>query len=113
MAVASVELRFPSPVLRNLLRLAAFADAGTIGLDPLWKLDSQWRVTPGFGVRASTPVGPIRVDIAYNPYPEQKGPLVAEEETTRALRRLNPSFRPDPPTFFGRFRLHVAVGQAF
>lgn len=111
-AVASAELRFPSPVLRDLLRLAAFVDGGTIGLDPLWKLNSKWQVTPGFGVRATTPVGPLRIDIAYNPYPRQRQPLLARD-SLEVLHRVSDAFRPDPPNFLRRLRLHVAVGQAF
>ena len=111
--VASAELRFPSPVLRDLLRLAAFVDAGTLGLDPLWQLHSPWRITPGFGFRASTPVGPFRFDIGYNPYPPERQPLLAQDPDTDALRRLTDGYRPDSPGFFRRLRLHVAVGQAF
>lgn len=112
-AVTSAELRFPSPVLSDLLRMAVFVDAGTVGLDPLWQLDSQWRVTPGLGFRARTPVGPIRVDVAYNPYPLPRAPLYVRDPDTDALERIARSYRPADPSWAQRFRLHVAVGQPF
>lgn len=112
-AVASAELRFPSPVLPDLARFAAFVDAGTVGLDPLWKMGSRWHVTPGAGVRIQTPVGPARVDLAYNFYPNPKQPLFVPDPDTNALVRVDDSYQPDAPSVWGRFRIHVAVGQAF
>lgn len=112
-AVLSAELRFPSPVLPDLARFAAFVDAGTVGVGPLWKMDSQWVVTPGFGIRIHTPVGPARVDLAYNPYPQPRQPLFVPDPDTNALERVHDAYRPDDPSFWQRFRIHVAVGQAF
>ncbi|HUG42385.1 MAG TPA: BamA/TamA family outer membrane protein [Longimicrobiales bacterium] len=112
-AVTSAELRFPSPVLSDVARFAVFVDAGTVGLEPLWKLDSNWLVTPGAGLRIRTPVGPARVDLAYNPYPQPRQPLFVPDPDTNALERVHGSYRPDDPSFWGRFRIHVAVGQAF
>lgn len=112
-AVANAELRFPSPFFGDLTRLAAFVDAGTVGLEPLWKMTSNWVVTPGAGIRINTPVGPARIDVAYNPYPEPRAPLFVPDPDTNALERIDRGFRPDGPGFFQRFRIHVAVGQAF
>lgn len=112
-SLATAELRFPSPVFSELLRGAVFLDAGTVGLEPLWQFDSQWRVTPGFGVRAQTPVGPVRVDFAYNPYPRARAPLYVRDPETNVLERVARSYRPPDPSFLQRFRLHVAVGQPF
>lgn len=58
---SSVELRFP---IRGNWRGAAFVDAGNV-----WSRVGDWSVsdlkyTPGIGIRYSTPVGPIRVDVA-------------------------------------------------
>ncbi len=68
--VANVEVRVPSPFLRDRLRLAAFVDAGTV-----WQRGGEgqggtpvMRFTPGAGIRFLTPLGPARLDVAYNPH---------------------------------------------
>lgn len=68
--VANVELRVPSPFLRDRVRLAAFVDAGTV-----WQRGGEgqggspvMRFTPGAGIRFVTPLGPARLDVAYNPH---------------------------------------------
>ena len=75
--VANVEARLPSPFLPELLRYAVFVDAGRV-----WNRDRtssmaggfrQIRVTPGAGFRVASPVGPIRVDVGYNPYARSPG----------------------------------------
>ena len=112
MAVANAELRFPSPLFRQRMRLVTFLDAGAIGSGNFWDLDGgEWRFTPGAGIRILTPVGPARVDFAYNPYNMPEGPLYQSSGST--LVRLRDDYRPDPPSFFQRFRIHLAVGQAF
>lgn len=112
-SVVSLEARFPSPVLRDLLRLAVFVDAGSVGLSPVWKAESQWRVTPGAGLRIRTPVGPARIDLGYNPYPRPRAGLVAVGADNRELVRIADDFRPPDPGFWDRLALHIAVGQAF
>lgn len=110
--VSSLEARFPSPFLDDLLDLAAFVDAGAVGVDPVWELTSQWRVTPGAGVRISTPVGPLRVDVAYNPYPSRRAPLYVQDFETGNLVERG-TYRPPDPSFWSRLQLHIALGQAF
>ncbi|MFW6079823.1 MAG: BamA/OMP85 family outer membrane protein [Gemmatimonadota bacterium] len=109
--VASVELRFPSPFAGDRLRLATFIDAGAVADVSLWRL-GPWRATPGAGVRIRTPVGPIRVDLAYNPHGLSVGPLFAADPESGALVRLRERFRPDFG-FFDRLQLHLAVGEPF
>jgi hypothetical protein len=69
------------------------------------------RVTPGAGIRLNTPLGPARLDIAYNPYRLQAGPLF-QFDTTGALTAVEGQER-----FVlardGRFTFHFAVGQPF
>jgi hypothetical protein len=69
------------------------------------------RVTPGAGIRLNTPLGPARLDIAYNPYRLQAGPLF-QFDTTGALTQV-----PGQEQFVrdrdGRFTVHFAVGQPF
>jgi outer membrane protein insertion porin family/translocation and assembly module TamA len=75
--VANLEARLPSPFLSDLLRYAVFVDAGRV-----WNRDRtstvaggfrQVRITPGGGIRVASPVGPIRVDVGYNPYKRPAG----------------------------------------
>src|SRR3989454_1557690 len=74
--VMSAELRFPTPFLPDRLRLGLFVDAGEV-----WERRTELislgtlRVTPGFGVRYATPLGPVRLDAAYKGYANEPGPL--------------------------------------
>ncbi len=115
MALANLELRLPSPFLANYMRLAAFVDAGAIGEGNVWNLGGRsWKATPGFGFRAQTPVGPVRFDIAYNPYPATYGGLYIQEPGSTALVRITDRYRlTDNSSFFGKLHFHLAVGQAF
>lgn len=112
--VGNVELRFPSPIATNLLRLALFADAGEITASGLSAPQAnKLRVTPGFGIRARTPVGPVRLDIGFNPYNPIAAPLFLPDTVTGGLIRVLDNFTPPPPTFLGRFRINLAVGEPF
>lgn len=64
--VANLEYR-SRRFFRGILQWAAFADAGQVWNGNIASINGLlW--TPGAGLRAFTPVGPIRVDIGYNPY---------------------------------------------
>ena len=109
LAIGNIELRVPSPVFGSRLRLAAFVDAGGA-----WQRGDRGpviRVTPGVGLRLGTPLGPARLDIAYNPYRLQAGPLF-QFDTTGALAPV-----PGQERFVldrdGKFTFHFAVGQPF
>jgi outer membrane protein insertion porin family/translocation and assembly module TamA len=65
--VGNLELRMRSAVFPELLQFTAFADAGKVAPDVRLNLTGL-RWTPGLGVRLSTPVGPLRLDVGYNPY---------------------------------------------
>jgi outer membrane protein assembly factor BamA len=74
-AIANVELRVRPSVLTEFIQFVAFVDAGNVwtrGEDELD--DTPIFVTPGIGVRLSTPVGPIRLDVAWNSYAPSPGP---------------------------------------
>jgi outer membrane protein assembly factor BamA len=115
--LASAELTAPSPVLARALRVAAFVDAGQV-----WGARSDsllvspgLRITPGVGVRAATPVGPIRLDLAYNPYAPEPGPLYRLDSQGNLIpgpevQRFRP---PEDRGIFDRITLHVSVGQTF
>ncbi|HEX6693515.1 MAG TPA: BamA/TamA family outer membrane protein [Longimicrobiales bacterium] len=115
LAVVSAELRFPSPILSDYLRLAAFVDAGTVGTRSAWDIGlSDWRFTPGAGVRLRTPVGPIRVDLAYNPYGKTSGPLLVTDLTgSGTLTRVREDYRPANNSLLSKLQLHLGIGQAF
>jgi outer membrane protein assembly factor BamA len=113
LAVTSAELRMPSPVLRRLLRMAVFVDAGAVGSGSLWDISfGEWRVTPGAGVRLQTPVGPVRIDVAINPYDPVTAPLLVLDPVTGGVRRIG-VFTPARGSLFSRMQLHVGVGHAF
>jgi outer membrane protein insertion porin family len=111
LAVGNVELRVPSPVFSSRLRLAAFVDAGGVWQRGGAVGEAVIRVTPGVGIRLATPLGPARLDVAYNPYKLQSGPLF-QVDTVGSLTPV-----PGQGSYtLGRnrkFTFHVAVGQAF
>ncbi|MEW5930206.1 MAG: BamA/TamA family outer membrane protein [Gemmatimonadota bacterium] len=113
MLVTSAELRIPSPFFRENLRLAAFVDGGRVWTSPSDTLvgESRFRLTPGVGLRILTPVGPIRLDAAYNPYPDPVGPLIRFTEEGAPVT-LDPDYDPGDQ-FRRRFVFYIAVGQAF
>jgi hypothetical protein len=128
----NAELRFP---LGSWLEGVAFTDFGQA-----WGADdgvdmSDIQVTPGFGVRFPSPVGPIRIDVAFSPRGEQELAVI-----TRQLRAFDPAQDASgdqilvngmtipfvqttqlallsPLVLYresdSRFQLHVSIGQAF
>lgn len=66
-------------------------------------------------MRLASPIGPIRLDIGFNPYEPQASPLFEVRESpdeVLELVRLPDDFVPRRG-FLGRFRFHFSVGQAF
>jgi hypothetical protein len=139
MVEGSFELRFPiTPVL---FEGVTFVDWGQVwaGNEKIELSDLVW--TPGLGVRYYSPIGPIRLDLAYRrPTGErlrvvtsQVEPCVATGEDrdpcTTLLRgaRTGPGFLrvgelallgPTVPfdrdkSFLSRLQLHFSIGQAF
>jgi outer membrane protein assembly complex protein YaeT len=112
LALANLELRFPSPVLGRQLRFAAYLDAGT-----LWDrgrpaaATPRLRFTPGVGFRAATPLGPARLDLAWNPYDIEPGTLFRTtpegglEVFREGYRKLDRGR--------GRLTWHFSVGYPF
>ncbi len=109
--VGNAEIRIPSPIYRSWLRFAAFVDAGTV-----WERGGgagsgpALRVTPGVGLRFITPLGPARLDAAYNGYAVQPGRLFLIHPTGN-IELLQASYQ--PPKRNGRLVLQLGVGQAF
>jgi outer membrane protein assembly factor BamA len=114
MLVLNAELRAPSPFLTDVLRLAFFVDAGSVATRQLWDLTAnELKITPGAGIRFQTPVGPVRMDAAYNPHGDRTAPLYLSDPETGALVRIEDAFRPEPGGLLSRLRIHLSVGQAF
>ena len=146
--VANLEARLPSPFLRRLLRYAVFVDAGEVCNFELRQIKGACTlknvfVTPGAGVRIASPVGALRVDIAYNGYSLTEGVAYNTFEgdlsagiaaplycvSPRNTRPVNPtapptqdetvgecpaSWRPPQPRrFFDRLTFQFSIGEAF
>jgi outer membrane protein insertion porin family len=111
LAIGNVELRVPSPIFSSRLRLAAFVDAGGVWQRGSGGPGAVIRVTPGAGIRLATPLGPARLDVAYNPYKLQAGTLFQVD----TLGNLNPVDGQGSYVLSrqGKFTIHFAVGQAF
>ena len=118
---ANLELRVPTPIFPDRVRLGLFVDVGQVWErgDTLTAV-SGLRVTPGLGLRFITPLGPVRLDAAYNGYPQEPGPLYLLDNTNKSLTAvLDPTgkqllLRPRLPRgFWRRVVVQFAVGQAF
>jgi outer membrane protein assembly factor BamA len=111
----SVELRFP---IWRQIGGAAFVDGGLVGASRLGDLaKGNGAVTPGVGIRYKSPVGPIRVDIGYNPVVGDSLPVYTERINAQGkseIVRLEKRYWYEPATsFFDRLTFHFSIGQAF
>lgn len=113
--VLNAELRLPSPVFTQRMRIGLFVDVGQV-----WEREEEIialhdvRVTPGFGLRFATPLGPVRLDAAYNGYGREAGPLYFQDNANNTLTLFRPDYRLKPPAgFWRRIVVQFAVGQAF
>src|SRR5206468_83770 len=63
----------------------------------------------------TTPLGPVRLDAAYNGYPAEPGPLYFQDNTTQSLTLVpNAVYQPGLAAgFWRRVIVQFAVGQAF
>jgi outer membrane protein insertion porin family len=104
--IANLELRLPTPFFAGRLRYALFVDAGA-----LWNGGGQapLRITPGAGLRYTSPVGPIRLDVGYNTYPLQAGTLY-EINSNGTLAPYQTNYIKQRT---GSLTLHVSIGQSF
>jgi len=111
--VANAELRLPSPVFSDRLRLAFFIDGGTVWERGGGGVGSRpaFRFTPGAGLRFVTPLGPVRVDAAYNPYVLPGGRLY-QIDASGDLRQLLDNYQKIKKTGRGLV-LQFSVGQPF
>jgi hypothetical protein len=111
----SVEAHFP--VWRDLLG-AVFVDAGMVkqNLNPTLPR-RRAAVTPGFGFRYSSPVGPIRADIGFNPGATESLPVVTENivngQKTLVTLQKRRIYSPASSGILSRMVLHLSIGEAF
>lgn len=113
--VMNAELRLPAPVFGQRMRMGIFVDIGRVWNreQEIFSLDSM-RVTPGVGLRVATPLGPVRLDVAYNGYPPTEGKLLFQTDSSIVTLRDRHPLDPKPPRgFLRRLVFQFAVGQAF
>ncbi len=98
--IANAELRLRSVFLPELIQYALFVDAGEVwnrGGNTASQTQVRIKITPGVGVRVFTPIGPVRVDIGYNPYQAPSGPAFysASQRVGDAVERALYCVSPD------------------
>ncbi len=121
---ANVELRFP--VFASLgLSGAVFLDGAVVGTTRFAALlGSTATITPGFGVRFATPVGPVRLDLGVRPRVVERLPVITQvtaADSSFRLVTLDTPRRFDQAEatggflkqIFSRLTLHLAIGPAF
>jgi outer membrane protein insertion porin family len=121
---ASIEYRFPLVIAQGLSG-AIFIDGATVGTDRFSKvLGNTTAITPGFGVRFDTPVGPVRLDLGIRPTLVENLPVVTQitkADGTLQLVTLKTPRKYNPLDVSGsgfqqvlnRLQLHLAIGPAF
>jgi hypothetical protein len=75
-------------------------------------------ITPGAGIRYNSPVGPIRVDIGYNPRLIENLPVVTNAIVNGvpklvALESDRTFSESSRNTFLSHLVLHLSIGQAY
>ena len=123
---ASVEYRVPLPLGETFRHFvgAVFVDGGIVGSGRIRGLQTisnfvkgTAAVTPGFGLRYESPVGPIRFDIGINPNrAEDLGVVTAVPDSTGRVR-IVPLSRTrqyvQGKTLLNRLVLHFSIGEAY
>ncbi|MGH7531797.1 MAG: BamA/OMP85 family outer membrane protein [Gemmatimonadales bacterium] len=110
LAIGNVELRLPSPIFSSRVRWAVFVDAGLLyERNNLSSAPQLVRVTPGVGLRIATPLGPARLDVAYNGYDRPPGALYGLTSSGDLILRREGFSQPRSHGY----TIHIAVGQPF
>ncbi len=99
--------------------LVGFVDVGQVWVD-IGELEPPV-ASPGAGVRFESPVGPLRVDVGYDPTSAALLPAVAQLPSQEIVELSLPILF-DPFTYDGaggftefwrRLQLHISIGEAF
>ena len=112
----NTEVRLATPIFPDRMRVALFVDAGQVWVQNGEAYDVRGiRVTPGAGLRFTTPLGPVRIDAAYNGYLGEPGPLYYQNNADSSLTLIpGRTYQPPRPTgFWNRIAVQFSVGQAF
>lgn len=124
LAEASVEYRFPIAFAQGLTG-AVFIDGAVVGTRRFSDLfGATGAITPGFGVRFTTPVGPVRLDLGVRPRTVDDLPVITQVSdssgrlqlvTLKTRRRFDESETSGRSLrkVFNRLTLHLAIGPAF
>jgi len=119
---ASVEYRFP---LVGSLMAAVFVDAGAVYANRLNSPPGdRAAITPGFGFRYGSPIGPVRVDLGVRPRISENLAVVTQvpgENGELRLVQLQTPMQYNPTASGGgvlrqitsRLQLHLAIGEAW
>ena len=128
LAEANVEYRMP---VGRKIEYAVFLDGAIVGGSAIGNLSDSlslprysMAITPGVGFRYKSPVGPIRVDLGYNPRVTEQLPVLTTIRDTSGVEVFVPlsttrayTSGGTAPGFLGaifnRLVLHLAIGQAF
>ncbi len=103
---------------------AVFVDAGRVGAGNLpAPFQARSAITPGFGLRYTSPIGPVRIDLGLRPMGLETLPAVTQvRDSTGALRlvQLQTPVRYDPMAgahgigrLTSRLQLHLYIGEAY
>ena len=111
----NIEYRFP---IWRALGGAAFVDAAVVGSAGLRAIaKGNGAVTPGAGIRYKSPVGPIRVDVGYNPGIAEPMRVYTAVTNVQGVKQIVPldTWRRYQPvqSFLDHFTFHFSIGQAF
>ena len=121
---ASIEVRFP---LMRHLDGAVFVDGAIVGNSLLQGFEDlkaltdiahgTSAITPGAGIRYNSPVGPIRIDLGYNPRLLENLPVITSQKVNGEDRLValdqKRTFAEGRNTFLGHLVLHLSIGQAY
>jgi outer membrane protein assembly factor BamA len=112
---ANVEYRFP---IWRALGGVGFVDAALVGSAGLRSIaKGNGAVTPGVGIRYKSPVGPIRVDVGYNPGLAEDMTVYTAVTNANGERKIVPLdvMRRYQPVqkLLDHLTFHFSIGQAF